>query len=80
MGSVGASSASLLWRGELTRFVHERYLHRGAHYHLGLLQPEVDNPDQRIAREIDSWSESLATLFVAVSTSLFNIAWYTVQL
>ena len=72
---VGKESAALLWRAELTRFMHERYLRRGAHYHMGLLQPSVDNPDQRIARELDLWSASLADLFVAVSTSLFNVVW-----
>ena len=77
--SVSQSSAALLWRGELTRFMHQRYLHRGAHYHLALLQPSVDNPDQRIARELDLWSTNLAELVVAVSTSLFNILWYTLQ-
>ena len=44
-----------------------------------LLQSAVDNPDQRIARELDLWGTSLAELCVAVSTSLFNIAWYTIQ-
>ena len=77
--SVTQSSAALLWRGELTGFIHARYLHRGAHYHLALLQPGVDNPDQRIARELDLWSTSLADLLVAVATSLFNIGWYTLQ-
>ncbi len=77
--STTKSSAALLWRVELTRFMHERYLHRGAHYHLGLLQPSVDNPDQRIAREVELWSTCLAELFVTVMTSLFNVLWYTFQ-
>ena len=59
--------------------MHRLYLHCDAHYHLGLLRPELDNPDQRIAREIDLWSTSLAEIFVTVSTSLFNIVWYTIQ-
>ena len=77
--SVAQSSTALLWRGELTRIIHERYVHRGAHYHLTLLCPSIDNPDQRIARELELWSLCLAGLMVTVSTSLFNIIWYTAQ-
>ena len=56
---VGQSSAALAWRTELTAYIHARYAHRGAHYHLQLLSPSVDNPDQRIATELELWSSAL---------------------
>lgn len=77
--SVVESSAALLWRESLTRVVHKRYLHSAAHYHLALYRPAVDNPDQRIVREIELWSTRLSELIVTVCTSLFNVVWYSIQ-
>jgi len=77
--AVAQSSAALIWRAELTRHIHDKYAARGAHYHLQLLAPTVDNPDQRIATELDLWSGSLASLLVSLSSSAFNIAFYTLQ-
>ena len=56
-----------------------RYVHRGAHYHLQLLSPSVDNPDQRIATELELWSSNLAALLVSGSQSIFNILFYSLQ-
>ena len=108
--SVVQSGAALAWRGELTAAIHAAYVRGAAHYHLGLLRPSLDNPDQRIARELELWyttarhaaripqhapriympthahartharrSACLADVFVSVSTSLFNVVWYTTQ-
>ena len=76
---VGQSSAALAWRTELTAHIHARYAHRGAHYHLQLLSPSVDNPDQRIATELELWSTALAALLVSGSQSAFNILFYSAQ-
>ena len=77
--SVAQSSAALIWRAELTAHIHSRYVHRGAHYHLQLLSPSVDNPDQRIATELELWSTALAALLVSLSQCLFNILFYSLQ-
>ena len=39
--------------------------------------PLVDNPDQRVAREVALWSTTLATLVLTLSQSLFAVLWYT---
>ena len=35
--SVAQNSAALVWRAQLTAYIHARYVHRGAHYHLTLI-------------------------------------------
>ena len=77
--SLVQESSALLWRQALTKYLHELYLRRSSHYHLGLLCPSLDNPDQRIAREVDLWANSLAGLLVTISTSIYNVIWYTIQ-
>ena len=77
--SVAQSSAALLWRAQLTAHIHARCVHRGAHYHLQLLSPSVDNPDQRITTELELWSSNLAALLVSGSQSIFNILFYSLQ-
>ena len=52
--SLAQSGVALLWREALTRHVHRLYVRDGTHYLLGLLlDPPLDNPDQRIARELE---------------------------
>ena len=62
---------SLQWRKWLThRFVDNYFDHR-AYYNLHIVDTEIDNPDQRIAEDVRSFTqESLTFLLVLVESVL----------
>jgi putative ATP-binding cassette transporter len=70
---------SLQWRQWLThRFVDNYFRHR-AYYNLQISVTEIDNPDQRIAEDIRSFTqESLTFLLVLVESVLSVIAFSSV--
>ena len=72
-------ATALMWRDALTRRLQARYLDDAALYQLRLRQPDVDNPDQRIVREVDSFTTGLATLLCTVFQALFAVMWYSYQ-
>lgn len=66
---------SLQWRRWLTeRFVDNYFSHR-AYYNLNTLNTDIDNPDQRIAEDVRSFTqESLTLMLVGVESVLSIIA------
>jgi putative ATP-binding cassette transporter len=44
---------ALRWRTFLTQHFLSRWMHKNHFYHLRLIDPNIDNPDQRIANDID---------------------------
>ncbi|HBB31997.1 MAG TPA: ABC transporter ATP-binding protein, partial [Cyanobacteria bacterium UBA9273] len=70
---------SLQWRKWLThRFVDNYFRHR-AYYNLHILETEIDNPDQRIAEDVRSFTqESLTFLLVLVESVLSVIAFSSI--
>lgn len=66
---------SLQWRRWLTyRFV-DHYFKERAYYNLHTLETDIDNPDQRIAEDVRSFTqESLAFLLVMVESVLSVVA------
>merc|ERR1719330_1588922 len=48
-------------------------------YQLLLLRPEVDNPDQRIAQEVDIFTKGVAEVLTTMSQAIFSILWYSYQ-
>ncbi|MFM7423549.1 MAG: ABC transporter ATP-binding protein/permease [Elainella sp.] len=66
---------SLNWRRWLTNRFVDRYFANRAYYNLQTLTPEIDNPDQRIAEDVRSFTqESLTFLLVMVESVLSVIA------
>lgn len=66
---------ALAWRRWLTDSFVERYFTNRAFYRINQFSPEIDNPDQRIAEDIRSFTqESLTIALVAIESVLPVIA------
>lgn len=66
---------SLQWRRWLTQRFVDNYFHDRAYYNLHISNTEIDNPDQRIAEDVRSFTqESLTFLLVLVESVLSVIA------
>jgi putative ATP-binding cassette transporter len=66
---------SLQWRRWLTHRFVDTYFSDRAYYQLNAFNPDIDNPDQRIAEDVRSFTqESLTFLLVAVESVLSVIA------
>eukprot|EP00928_Gymnodinium_smaydae_P062567 TRINITY_DN46401_c0_g1_i1.p1 TRINITY_DN46401_c0_g1~~TRINITY_DN46401_c0_g1_i1.p1 ORF type:complete len:737 (-),score=155.69 TRINITY_DN46401_c0_g1_i1:87-2297(-) len=77
--SLTQDSVALLWRDVLTRRVQHKYCGSAVPYHLLLLWPGVDNPDERITYEAQVFTTTLATLLVTLGQGIFAMLWYTYQ-
>ena len=75
--TVLSDFTALQWRESLTLQLQGRYLRSGTFYQLAAGWPQIDNPDQRMSAEVAFWATETAALFVTVSQSIFNIAYYT---
>lgn len=70
---------SLQWRKWLTHRFVDNYFHNRAYYNLHITETEIDNPDQRIAEDVRSFTqESLTFLLVLVESVLSVIAFSSV--
>ncbi|XWK89428.1 MAG: ABC transporter ATP-binding protein/permease [Phormidium sp.] len=70
---------SLQWRKWLTHRFVDNYFHNRAYYNLHISETEIDNPDQRIAEDVRSFTqESLTFLLVLVESVLSVIAFSSV--
>ncbi len=70
---------SLQWRQWLTHRFVDRYFNHRAYYNLQISGSEIDNPDQRIAEDVRSFTqESLTFLLVLVESVLSVIAFSSV--
>ncbi len=70
---------SLQWRRWLTHRFVDNYFSDRAYYNLHILDTEIDNPDQRIAEDVRSFTqESLTFLLVLVESVLSVIAFSSV--
>lgn len=64
----------LAWRRWLTgRFV-DRYFSDRAFYRINQFQTEIDNPDQRIAEDVKSFTQESLTLVLVVASSVLEVA------
>ncbi|KAL1512155.1 hypothetical protein AB1Y20_005423 [Prymnesium parvum] len=70
--------AALVWRRALTARI-QASLDAEVLYDVQLLEPTLDNPDQRVTREVELWCTTLATIVTAVGQSVFNLVWYSYQ-
>jgi putative ATP-binding cassette transporter len=63
----------LEWRRWLTNHFIERYFQNRAFYNLNHADADIDNPDQRIAEDVKSFTQESLTLLLAVVDSLLEI-------
>ncbi|GAQ88416.1 ABC transporter D family member 4 [Klebsormidium nitens] len=68
---------ALQWRKRLTLAAHSRYCRDSNVFHL-MKEGAVDNPDQRVAQEIQLFSTGLAQLLHKTVVAPLMIAYYTV--
>ncbi|MEM9767999.1 MAG: ABC transporter ATP-binding protein/permease [Cyanobacteria bacterium P01_D01_bin.71] len=64
----------LQWRRWLTEQFVERYFSDRAFYRINQFSPDIDNPDQRIAEDVRSFTQESLTLVLVVASSLLEIA------
>lgn len=80
---IAASSSYLqeklsnYWRRWLTYDFLGRYFNHRAFYELGNFNTEVDNPDQRIAEDIRSFTTESLNFLLVIFNSIFQIIGYT---
>ena len=65
------------WRQWLTNSFLDRYFQNRAFYNLNYAEANIDNPDQRIAEDVKSFTQESLTLLLAVVDSLLAIAAFT---
>jgi vitamin B12/bleomycin/antimicrobial peptide transport system ATP-binding/permease protein len=65
------------WRQWLTNSFIDRYFQNRAFYNLNYAAANIDNPDQRIAEDVKSFTQESLTLLLAVVDSLLAIAAFT---
>ncbi|WP_373547572.1 ABC transporter ATP-binding protein/permease [Chamaesiphon sp.] len=65
------------WRQWLTGNLIDRYFQNRAFYNLNYAEANIDNPDQRIAEDIKSFTHESLTLLLAVVDSLLAIVAFT---
>ena len=65
------------WRRWLTCDFIGRYLGDRSFYQLGNFNTELDNPDQRIAEDIKSFTEESLNFFLVIFNSIFKVVGFT---
>jgi len=65
------------WRRWLTHDFISRYFSNQAFYALGNFNTDIDNPDQRIAEDIKSFTEESLSFLLIIFNSIFQIIGYT---
>ncbi len=68
------------WRRWLTQYFMREWIHNKAYYHMELTGYYVDNPDQRIAEDVDSICSMTLSLVVGLYTSIFQLVTFTILL
>src|SRR5262245_42166018 len=64
---------SLYWRRWLTRRILNRYLENRAYYELNA-DAKIDNPDQRIAEDVNVFTQKSLNFMIVILGSLINVA------
>ncbi|WP_298956521.1 ABC transporter ATP-binding protein/permease [uncultured Methylobacterium sp.] len=68
------------WRSWMTRHYVDRWLGRDTHYRMGLTGLQADNPDQRIADDVDQFTQTTQTLAISLLSAVSNLVSFSVIL
>ncbi len=68
------------WRAWMTRHYVERWLGNDTHYRMGFSGAQADNPDQRIADDIDQFTQTTQSLAINVISTVSNLISFSVIL
>lgn len=67
------------WRQQLTTSLHKEYFTDVLYYYINILDKNVDNPDQRIAEDLDNMCNIFSQIFAPVIISPFITGYYIWQ-
>ena len=70
----------IYWRRWLTHNFLNRYFRNRAFYELGNFNRDIDNPDQRIAEDIKSFTEESLRFLLVIINSTFQVIGFTALL
>ncbi|WP_128565902.1 ABC transporter ATP-binding protein/permease [Methylobacterium crusticola] len=68
------------WRAWMTRHYVDRWLGGDAHYRMGFSGAQTDNPDQRIADDIDQFTQTTQSLAISFLSAASNLISFSVIL
>ncbi|NJL53192.1 MAG: hypothetical protein HC930_15215 [Hydrococcus sp. SU_1_0] len=68
---------SNFWRRWMTADFIDRYLGDRVFYRLGNFNPEVDNPDQRIAEDVKSFTQESLSFLLIIFNAFFQVIGFT---
>ncbi|WP_279358548.1 ABC transporter ATP-binding protein/permease [Methylobacterium indicum] len=68
------------WRAWMTRHYVERWLGNDTHYRMGFSGAQADNPDQRIADDIDQFTQTTQSLTISFLSAVSNLISFSVIL
>ncbi len=74
------SAMSIRWRKWLSNYYLERYLSKNSYYTIQLTDQETDNPDQRIAEDLNSFVNLSISLIISILTDLSMLITFVVIL
>ncbi|WP_407529311.1 ABC transporter ATP-binding protein/permease [Methylobacterium oryzisoli] len=77
---VVQSFLRIRWRAWMTRHYVDRWLGRNNHYRMGLTGAQADNPDQRIADDIDQFTQTTQSLTISFLSAVSNLISFSVIL
>src|SRR3990167_107022 len=63
---------AIRWRRWLTKHYLKKWLHNHSHYHMQLRGRNMDNPDQRISEDLDTFTSATMGVFFMIFESLFS--------
>ncbi len=72
MATYVRNKLALYWRQWMTQHFLSRYFGHRAFYEINF-NPEIDNPDQRIAQDIDSFTQYTLSLLLDILGSIMNL-------
>lgn len=67
------------WRGMLCSYLHAKYFTANNYYKLNVVNPSLDNLDQRIVRDVNVSCQEWSTLMSRLVVIPFTIAYYSYQ-
>lgn len=70
----------LYWRRWLTQYMVSRYLSDRAFYQIGNFKTDIDNPDQRIAQDINNFCLGSLSFILIILSSTFDVIGYSTSL
>ncbi|XP_014787531.1 lysosomal cobalamin transporter ABCD4 isoform X2 [Octopus bimaculoides] len=73
------SMLHIQWREHLTLTFHKEYFKDVLYYYVNMFSRDIDNPDQRIAEDINNMCDTFSQIFAPIILAPFIIGYYVHQ-